>query len=58
MVKSEIVKQLKKKYPALNHSRIQIIVDIIFDAISTIVDNGVNYQTMLDLLKGQDDTEV
>ena len=31
---------------------------IIFDAISTIVDNGVNYQTMLDLLKGQDDTEV
>ena len=35
MVKSEIVKQLQKKYPALNHSRVQIIVDIIFDAISS-----------------------
>jgi integration host factor subunit beta len=35
LVKSEIVKQLQKKHPALNHSRIQIIVDIIFDVISS-----------------------
>ena len=34
MVKSEIIKQLHKKYPALNRSQILAIVDIIFDTIS------------------------
>ena len=34
MVKSEIVKQLHKKHPALNHSQIRTIVDIIFDTIA------------------------
>ena len=33
MVKSEIIKQLYKKHPALNHSQIQTIVDIMFDTI-------------------------
>ena len=34
MVKSEIIKQLHKKYPTLNRSQIQVIVDIMFDTIS------------------------
>ena len=34
MVKSEIIKQLHKKHPALNRSQIQAIVDIMFDTIS------------------------
>jgi len=34
LVKSEIIKQLHKKHPALNHSQIQAIVDIMFDTIS------------------------
>ena len=34
MVKSEIIKQLHKKYPALNRSQIESIFDIMFDAIS------------------------
>ena len=33
MVKSEIIKQLHKKHPALNRSQIQVIVDIMFDTI-------------------------
>ena len=33
MVKSEIIKKLHKKYPSLNRSQIQVIVDIIFDTI-------------------------
>ena len=33
MVKSEIIKQLHKKYPALNRSQIQVIFDIMFDTI-------------------------
>ena len=28
--------------------------NIVFDAITSVVQNGVNYQNMLDLLKGQD----
>jgi len=31
------------------------IHSIVFDAIASVVNNGVNYQTMLDLLKGQDE---
>jgi integration host factor subunit beta len=34
LVKSEIIKQLHKKYPNLNRSQIQIIVDIMFGTIS------------------------
>ncbi len=34
MVKSEIVKQLQKKHPALNHSQIKVIVDTMFDTIN------------------------
>ena len=34
MVKSEIVKQLRKKHPALNRSQIEAIVDIMFDTIT------------------------
>ena len=34
MVKSEIIKQLHKKYPALNRSQIQTIFDIMFSTIS------------------------
>ena len=34
MVKSEIIKQLHKKYPVLNRSQIESIFDIMFDAIS------------------------
>ena len=34
MVKSEIIKQLSKKYPNLNLSNIQDIVDIMFKTIS------------------------
>ena len=31
---------------------------IVFEAIASVVNNGVNYQTMLDLLKGQDEESV
>ena len=31
------------------------IHSIVFDAIASVVNNGVNYQTMLDLLKGQNE---
>ena len=34
MVKSEIIKQLHQKHPALNRSQIKAIVDIMFDTIS------------------------
>jgi len=34
LVKSEIIKQLHKKYPALKRSQIQTIFDIMFDTIS------------------------
>ncbi len=34
MVKSEIVKQLRKNYPALNLSQIETIVNIMFDTIA------------------------
>ena len=34
MVKSEIIKQLHKKNPSLNLSQIQVIVDIVFEAIT------------------------
>ena len=34
MVKSEIIKKLHKKYPALNRSQTQAVVDIIFDTIA------------------------
>ena len=34
MVKSEIIKQLHKKHPALNYSQIKVIVDIMFDTIT------------------------
>jgi integration host factor subunit beta len=34
LVKSEIIKQLHKKYPALNRSQIESIFDVMFDAIS------------------------
>ena len=34
MVKSEIITQLHKKYPALNRSQIKVIVDIMFDTIT------------------------
>ena len=33
MVKLEVIKQLRKKYPALNLSQIQVIFDVIFDTI-------------------------
>ena len=33
MVKSEVIKQLHKKYPALNRSQIQTVFDIMFDTI-------------------------
>ena len=36
MVKSEIIKQLHKKYPSLNRSQIVAIVNIVFD---TVVDS-------------------
>ena len=36
MVKSEIIKQLHQKYPELNRSQIEAIVNIFFD---TILDN-------------------
>ena len=32
--------------------------NIVFDAITSVVHNGVNYQSMLDLLKGQDESKV
>ena len=35
MVKSDIIKDLKKKYKNLNHSQISSIVDIIFASISS-----------------------
>ena len=39
MVKSEIIKQLQKKHPALNLSQIKIIIDTMFDTISdSIID--------------------
>ena len=34
MVKSEIVKQLHKNYPALSRSQIETIVDIMFNTIA------------------------
>ena len=34
MVKSEIIKQLHKKHPALNRSQIETVVDIMFDTIA------------------------
>jgi len=34
LVKSEIIKQLHKKHPALNRSQIHAIVDIMFDTIT------------------------
>ena len=34
MVKSEIVKKLHKKHPALNHSQIEAIVDVMFNTIA------------------------
>ena len=34
MVKSEIIKLLHQKHPALNRSQIQVIVDIVFEAIT------------------------
>jgi len=34
LVKSEIIKQLHKKNPSLNLSQIQVIVDIVFEAIT------------------------
>ena len=34
MVKSEIIKQLHQKHPALNLSQIETIVDIMFDTIA------------------------
>jgi len=34
LVKSEIVKQLRKNYPALNLSQIETIVNIMFDTIA------------------------
>jgi nucleoid DNA-binding protein len=36
LVKSEIIKQLHQKYPELNRSQIEAIVNIFFD---TILDN-------------------
>ena len=33
MVKLEVIKQLRKKYPALNLSQIKVIFDVIFDTI-------------------------
>ena len=33
MVKSEVIKQLHKKYPSLNRSQIQAVFDIMFDTI-------------------------
>jgi integration host factor subunit beta len=36
LVKSEIIKQLHRKYPALNQSQIETIVNVMFD---TIVDS-------------------
>jgi integration host factor subunit beta len=33
LVKSEVIKQLHKKYPALNRSQIQTVFDIMFDTI-------------------------
>jgi integration host factor subunit beta len=43
LVKSEIVKQLHKKYPTLNRSLIKTIVNIMFDTItnSLIINNPV-----------------
>ena len=34
MVKSEIIKQLHRKHPALNRSHIEAIVDIMFNTIT------------------------
>ena len=39
MVKSEIVKQLKAKFPSLKISQIEAIIDIIIDNISTSLIN-------------------
>ena len=33
MFKLEVIKQLSKKYPALNRSQIQVIFDVTFDTI-------------------------
>ena len=41
MVKSEIIKKLHKKYPVLNFSQIQAIVDIM---IGTITDSLVKHK--------------
>lgn len=43
MVKSEVIKQLYKKYPTLNHSQIQNIVNIMFD---TIKDSLINNKSV------------
>ena len=43
MVKSEVIKQLYKKYPTLNHSQIQNIVSIMFD---TIKDSLINNKSV------------
>ncbi len=40
MVKSEIIKQLHKKHPSLNHFQIQAVVDIMFN---TIIDSLVEH---------------
>ena len=34
MVKSELIKQLHKKYPALKRSQIEAILNVMFDTIS------------------------
>ena len=34
MVKSELIKQLHKKYPALKRSKIEAILNVMFDTIS------------------------
>jgi integration host factor subunit beta len=41
LVKSEIIKQLHRKYPALNQSQIETIVNVMFD---TIVDSLIKHK--------------
>ena len=43
MVKSEIVKQLHKKHPALNRSQIEAVVNIMFD---TLVDSLAKHKSV------------
>ena len=44
MVKSDVIKQLHKKYPKLNRAHIEAIVDIFFDTIIDSLIKGKSFE--------------